>query len=317
VTEPRVAILLLNWNGRRDTIECLESIAQLAYSNYFIVLCDNASTDDSVASVRTWAGSNIVELDRSEAERGHARPAAARMILIHNGDNLGFAAGNNVGLRYLVAQPEVDYVWMLNNDVIVEAQSLSELVRSARSEDGIGGVGTTIFEYHQPTVVQAAGGGVFSQRHFNPDLITRPRREAEGRAPRLDFISGASLMVPMEALIRVGFIDEAFFIYCEDVDFCVRLRALGLKLIHAEAAHIWHKGGSSLGHRSLRHDYYTVRNTLAVVRKHYPAMVAVAAAYLFYRAVLPKLVRRQGARLKAVWRGFRDFRNHVTGPVQV
>lgn len=317
MTEPRVAILLLNWNGLRDTMECLASVSELDYPNYFVVLCDNGSTDGSVEAIRSWGGDRLVELDRKSAEGGAARPETASVVLIHNGGNLGFAAGNNVGLRYLVAQPDVQYVWLLNNDVIVDRRSLTELVRCAGSEPGIGGVGTTIFEYSEPTVVQAAGGGVFSRRHFNPDLITRPRPEKDGRAPRLDFISGASLLVPTDALRQVGFIDEEFFIYCEDVDFSVRLRALGATLVHAKSAHIWHKGGSSMGHRSLRHDYYTVRNTLAVVRKHYPEMVPMAIGYLVYRAVLPKLVRRQGARLRAVWRGFRDFRNRVTGPVQV
>jgi GT2 family glycosyltransferase len=317
MSQPTVAILLLNWNGRRDTIECLESIARLEYSNYFIVLCDNASTDDSVASVRAWSAKPIAELSRAEAERGTTRPASNGMVLIHNGENLGFAAGNNVGLRYLVGQPDVDYVWLLNNDVIVDPKSLSELVRCARSEPGIGAVGTTIFEYSEPTVVQAAGGGVFSRRHFNPNLVTRPRRERDGRAPRLDFISGASMFVTTDALRQVGLIDEGFFIYCEDVDLSVRLRAAGATLVHAESAHIWHKGGSTFGHRSLRHDYYTVRNTLALVRKHYPEMLPMTMGYLVYRAVAPKIVRRQGARLRAVWRGFRDFTNHVTGPVKV
>jgi GT2 family glycosyltransferase len=317
MSRPRVAILLLNWNGCRDTMECLESLSRLEYSDYFVVLCDNGSTDDSIRSIRGWGGDRMIELDRDQAESGVARPVDAHLVLIHNGGNLGFAAGNNVGLRYLVAQSDVDHVWLLNNDVIVDPFALSAMVTCARSEPGIGAVGTTIFEYSQPTVIQAAGGGVFSRRHFNPDLVTRPRRKADGRAPRLDFISGASLLVSIDALRRVGFIDEAFFIYCEDVDFCVRLRALGLDLVHAESARIWHKGGSSMGHRSLRHDYYTVRNTLAVVRKHYPGMVPMAAAYLFYRAVLPKLARRQGARLRAVWRGFRDFRDRVMGPVPV
>jgi GT2 family glycosyltransferase len=317
MTEPRVAILLLNWNGKGDTIECLDSLARLEYENYFIVLCDNASTDDSVASIREWAAGDIIELTRAEAERGPARPADTGLVLIHNGENLGFAAGNNVGLRYLVAQPDVDYVWLLNNDVIVDPQVVTQLVRCAISEPGIGGVGATIFEYHQPSIVQAAGGGVFSRRHFNPNLISRPRGRANGRAPRVDFISGCSLLMPTDVLRRVGLIDEAFFIYCEDVDLCVRLRALGTELVHAESARIWHKGGSAVGHRSVRHDYYTVRNTLAVVRKHYPEMLPFTMGYLVYRAVLPKIVRRQGTRLKAVWRGFRDFQKHVTGAVKI
>jgi GT2 family glycosyltransferase len=115
-------------------------------------------------------------------------------------------------------------------------------------------------------------------------------------------------------LQSTGLIDASFFIYCEDVDLCVRLRASGAKLVHARAAKIWHKGGSTFGHRSVRHDYYTVRNTLALVRKHYPLMTPIISAYLIYRAVLPKIVRGQWVRLRAAWRGYRDYSKRVTGP---
>jgi GT2 family glycosyltransferase len=341
-TEPRVAILLLNWNGWQDTIECLNSILRLEYDNFSVILCDNASTDGSVDRFREWSRNpaatdspahrrsgqasgrslppavRMTELTRAEAEAGVPPAAGARVVLVHNGGNLGFAQGNNVGLRYALARPEIDYVWILNNDVVVDGRSLAELVRCARAEPGVGGVGSTIFEYSEPDVVQAAGGGVFSRQHIIPRLITRPRRE-RGRPvnapPLLDFVSGACMLVGVDELRRVGLIDEAFFIYCEDVDLGVRIRKGGRRLLHARDSKIWHKGGSTVGHRSLRHDYYTVRNLLALARKHYPATVPLVALYLVYRAVLPKILRRQWGRIGAAWRGFRDFRNRVVGPV--
>jgi GT2 family glycosyltransferase len=340
--EPRVAILILNWNGWKDTIECLDSVVRLEYDNYVIVLCDNASTDGSLERVRAWSRNPehtdlaiqarrgqgrgrplpkavpLVELTREQAEAGHAVPAGAPFILIHNGGNLGFAQGNNVGLRYVLSRPDFDFVWILNNDVVVDPRSLAELVVCAQGETAIAGVGATIFEYNEPEVVQAAGGGVFSLGHASPRLISKPRHQggrAKDAAPLLDFISGACMLVRTSELRTVGLIDESYFIYCEDVDLSVRIRANGSSLAHARNAKIWHKGGSTFGHRSPRHDYYTIRNTMALVRKYHPVMTPFVGAFLIYRAVIPKLVRRQWTRLAAVWRGYRDYRSRVTGPL--
>lgn len=340
--EPRVAILVLNWNGWKDTLECLDSLFRLEYDDFVVVLCDNASTDDSVERIRHWSRNPqaaqvtppgrhgqstgrplpdsvpMVELTRSQAEAGEIRPGEARLVLVHNGENLGFAQGNNVGLRYLLTQPDVDFVWILNNDVVVDPRSLRELVLCARGQPGIGGVGATIYEYNEPEVVQAAGGGVFSVGNISPRLLTKPRGvrgSGKDAPPLLDFVSGCSMLVGTDELRKVGLIDESFFIYCEDVDISVRIRANGSSLVHARNSKIWHKGGSTFGHRSLTHDYYTVRNTLAVVRKHYPLMTPVVASYLIYRTVLPKILRRQWTRLGAVWRGYRDYRSRVTGPL--
>ena len=340
--EQRVAILILNWNGWKDTIECLDSVFRLQYDNFVVVLCDNASTDESIDRIRTWSSRPrdadeaaqgrhgqsrgrplpetvpMVELTRDQAEAGHVTPREARLVLVHNGANLGFAQGNNVGLRYVLSRPDIDFVWILNNDVVVDHLSLTELVACAGAQPGIGGVGATIYEYNEPDVVQAAGGGVFSPGHISPQLISKPRRHSgntKDAAPLLDFISGACMLLRTDELRSVGLIDESFFIYCEDVDLGVRIRANGSSLVHATAAKIWHKGGSTFGHRSLRHDYYTIRNTLAVVRKHYPLMTPVVGAYLVYRAVLPKILRRQWTRLGVVWRGYRDYRSRVMGPM--
>ena len=338
---PRAAILVLNWNGWKDTIECLDSVFRLEYDNFVVVLCDNASTDGSIERIRAWradpsakanamvsqhvqskgrslpASIPIVELTRAQAEAGEGDAGDAPLVLIHNGGNLGFAQGNNVGLRYVLSRPEFEYVWILNNDVAVDSKSLAELVTCAVAHPDVAGVGGTVYEYNEPDAVQAAGGGVFSMTHATPRLIQKPRRRltaAKDAPPVVDFITGACMLVRTDELRRAGLIDESFFIYAEDVDLSVRLRANGSSLVHAERAKIWHKGGGAVGHRSRNHDYYTIRNTLAVVRKHYPMMTPVVATYLIYRAVLPKIVRRQWARLSAAWRGYRDYRSRVTGP---
>src|SRR5579862_35577 len=145
---PHVAVLLLNWNGWRDTLECLESVLKLDYPRMTVVLCDNASTDESVREVREWArGASIPDLrtpdalrqfvepripkpvslreySRAEAEAGGSALTEDGVVLIHNGANLGFAGGNNTGLRFLSHHEEIKYVWILNNDIVVAPDSL-------------------------------------------------------------------------------------------------------------------------------------------------------------------------------------------------
>jgi GT2 family glycosyltransferase len=316
MSEPRVGILLLNWNGWRDTLECLDSLTELKYANRDFIICDNASSDESVNRIIAWAASHglaQVQLSKSEAEAAVPVDVGVRFVLIQNGENLGFAGGNNVGLRYILGRPEFDHVWILNNDVIVDPDCLGALVSTASRNPRAGGVGATIFDYSRPEVVQAAAGGSFSAMCICPRL--RTAKPAEGSDPSVEFLSGASMLCPTEVLRRVGLIDEGFFIYCEDVDLSVRIRRAGYTLRHAPAARLWHKGGSTFGHRSERHDYYTVRNTFALVRRYYWPMLPVLAAYLTYRAVAPKIVRRQWNRLRAAWRGYIDYRRGVSGPI--
>jgi GT2 family glycosyltransferase len=334
MSEPNVAVLLLNWNGWQDTLQCLESVFRMRYDNLTVVVCDNASTDGSVDRILAWAEGavpapaasqaefqsvthpaaakpiTVSRLNRAEAESGVSH-AASRMVLIDNGANLGFSGGNNVGLRYLLGRRDVDYVWILNNDVVVDADCLRSLVQVAQETPRCGGVGAMMLEYHHPGVIQAVGGGYFSPRHLYPVLKT----DLDGDS--VEFLSGACLLVPISALREIGLIDETFFIYCEDVDFSLRLTRAGYALRYARAARLWHKGGSTVGHRSTRHDYYTVRNTLALVRRYYPMQMPRAYFETFYRCVLPKVFRRQKERLAAACRGIADYRRGDVGKAAI
>jgi GT2 family glycosyltransferase len=338
-----VAILVLNWNGWRDTIECLESLFRLDYPAFSVVLCDNASTDGSTGQIIAWARGDslfgngvearlrhlsdppvpkpieLVEYSRQEAESGVLPPTDAPLILIHNGSNGGFAGGTNVGLRYLYSQPRFKYVWVLNNDIVVAPDSLRHLVEGAEATDGLGGAGATLFEYREPDVVQIAGGGVFQPWRGFPRPLTRLRSGSTASVDleTLDYVSGGCMLAPLAQLARIGTIDEGYFMYGEDVDLSLRIRRAGLSLAHIPRAHAWHKGGGATGYGNPRHDYYIVRNNLHLVKKYFPRMLPVTLAYAIYRSVLPKIVRGQWRRLGAVWRAFRDFRAGVVGPLPV
>jgi GT2 family glycosyltransferase len=338
---PPVTILLLNWNGWRDTVECLESLFRLDYPQWNVVVCDNASTDGSVDRIRAWAEGKsklatttpselrhlvdpptpkpipFTELSRAQAETTASSFVDRSITVIHNGENRGFAAGNNVGLRHILLSQTAKYVWILNNDVVVARDALRELVLSGESGSNVGGVGGTMYEYANSEKVDSAGGGTFAPWRGMGVTVTRAgtRASSNGESePALDFLTGGCLLVPLVSISRVGLMDESYFMYGEDVDFSLRMRQAGLKLAYAPAARVWHKGGASTIHRSARHDYYIVRNSLHLVRKYYPKMLPIATMYIVYQCALPKMVRRQWQRLSVLRRAYRDFLDGVFGP---
>jgi GT2 family glycosyltransferase len=337
---PHVAVLLLTWNTWAITLECLESLFRLDYPRFTVIVCDNGSTDGSLARFRDWAGGRshppldvhprlrhlseppvrkpieIVEYTRQQVETTAVAAPQAPLVLIHNGDNIGYASGNNVGMRYVAARGDMPVLWVLNSDTVVAPDALRELVRPLVESPGVTGVGATLLEYSDPDRVQAIAGGAFSWWHVLPGLVGAKHLDGARRMPRVDFISGACLLAPTADVVAVGMFDEAYYMYGEDVDLSLKLECRG-RLAYAAAARVWHRGGGGQGYGNSKHDYYTVRNSLLLVRTYYPHMMPAAVTYLLYRFVMPKIVRRQWDRLSAVGRAWRDFRRSVFGQASV
>lgn len=322
MTAPRVEIVILNWNGAADTLACLGSVFALDYPDFGVVVCDNGSTDDSVARIRaSFAGrgprgapvdaphGGYGELRSQVASPGELLPVSQRsLVLLETGANLGFAGGNNAGLRYVLARGDCRYVWLLNNDTLVKPTALRELVLRAESDPSIGAVGGTMLYMEQPSTVQQAGGATYSRWHGMVSVNGEGRRLAPDlpETDALDYISGGCMLLPVEVLERVGLLDDRFFMYAEDIDWCVRMRAAGYRMSYASAAHVLHKGGGSSVTGSPLHDYLNVKSSLLLVHKHDPQRLPVALAYSVYRCALPKVVRGQWTRLRAVGRALRD-----------
>jgi GT2 family glycosyltransferase len=178
----RAFIILLNWNGWGDTIECLESLFRSDFPDYRVIVCDNGSDDGSIAMIKAWAEGRLdafpalgplrslsfppvakpvkyLEYTKQEAEQGGDGDRESRLIIINNAANLGFAAGNNVALRYILARNDFYHVWLLNNDTVVQPDTLSRMVERMNEKSGAGMCGSTIHFYGRPDRVQALGGG--------------------------------------------------------------------------------------------------------------------------------------------------------------
>lgn len=238
---PLAYVVLLNWNGWRDTLACIESLERLSYPNYKVVVVDNGSTDDSVERIRK---------------------ACPSVPVIESGGNLGFASGCNVGIRHALSRG-ADYVWLLNNDTVVDASALAAMVERAERDEGVGAVGSLIHYMDHPERVQAWAGGYINFWLGRSRLYTMPTEESA-----LDFISGASILIRREALQSVGFLDEDFFMSWEETDFCFRLRSAGWKLAAAPASLVYHKGSASFLGRSHVLDAYFTQSARRFFRKH-------------------------------------------------
>ena len=237
-----VYIILLNWRGWRDTIRCLSSLVSLNYSNYRVIVVDNASGDESVERIKT---------------------AFPEIMLISNNENVGFGSGCNVGIRHALANG-ADYVWLLNNDTIVDPNALDSLVQRAESDNSIGAVGSVLHPMGGDVInIQAWGGGCVKNylgisRHF-----VGPVSEC-----RIQYLTGASLLLPASTLKSVGLFDENYFMYWEDTDLGIRIGKMGYKLAVAPKSHIWHKESASLGRTNPRLDYYFTSSSIRFFRKH-------------------------------------------------
>lgn len=244
--KPRVYVLLLNWNGWRDTLECLASLQHLEYDNFSVVVLDNGSTDDSVKRIQE---------------------AFPSVILIENGQNRGFAAGNNVGIQYALERGG-DYIWLLNNDTIVDPNALSALVEMAESNPRLGAVGSVLYYLEEPGRVQAWGGGWVSLVFGTAMHFTSPvSRE------RIGYLTGASILIRRAALEHVGYLDEGFFMYWEDVDYCFRLRKAGWQLAVAGESRVLHKESSSVSGRSPARDLLAGISAVRFFRRHAPVPI--------------------------------------------
>ena len=268
-----VGIVLLNWNGWRDTVECLASLQKLSYSNFRVIVVDNGSTDDSVQQIRdSFSTITVIEVKQ----------------------NLGFAGGCNFGIRHAL-ENGAEYVWLLNNDTTVDSCALGAMVKMAESDPKLGAVGSAIYSAAEAGRLVAWGGGHVNfwlgrSRHF---LTSVPNN-------KIDFLTGASLLLRRAALESVGLLDEEFFMYWEDGDYCFRLRQAGWTLAVAGDSLVWHKEQGSVGKKSARLDGYFTSSAARFFARHSPIPVFSIWSGVILR-IAKRIIAGDWERARQIW----------------
>lgn len=302
---PGVYVVLLNWNGWWDTLTCLDSLLRSDYPNLRLVVCDNGSTDGSEARIRTWAQGRHTRtgkplacrrLDRVTAESAASAPDSP-MVLIQNSVNLGFAGGNNVGLRYALAQPDCDYAWLLNNDTRIETDTLYHMVQRMEAEPAAGMCGATLVDDEPPHRIQALAGARYNRwlGTIAPIGAGDPRGNTQTPAvveAALDYVIGACMLVSRSWLETVGLLTEDYFLYYEEIDWASR-GGDRFRQVYAPDAIVYHKNGATTGGPagSARMDGLALRNRLRFTARHNRR--ALPTVWLGMLGVMLQRIRRR------------------------
>ena len=245
---PLVYIILVNYNGYKDTIECVNSLKGINYSNYKIVIVDNASTNNSLEILKQTLNN---------------------CIIIESKKNLGFAGGNNLGIKYAL-KSNADYVLLLNNDTLEEPNFLNNMINSFNKDEKIGLVGCKIMYYPEKDKIWYGGGYInwfkFIGIHCGMKQIDKGQCDTE---KEIDFMTGCCMLIKREVFEKVGLLSEEYFMYFEDVDFCVKVKDAGYKIWYNPEAAIYHKVGfSSGGEESTFSIKWGTRNRLLFMNKY-------------------------------------------------
>lgn len=288
---PTVGVVVLNWRMPHMTCECVASLLQSTYAIKSIIVVDNDSQDGSLGRVAEYLRDWPVEIrgptpvDSPLRETCH--DASRTLVTLVQADvNGGYAAGNNLGIRLLLHQG-MDWIWVLNNDTVVDPNALARLVIRGLSEPRAAIIGATLLDMGTQRL-QCAGGAVFNWCTGRSHLIgaglmldSTALEHLEAFGGRATYMSGASLFLRASAVSAIGLLEEGFFLYFEEVDYAERARRAGWQSTYAPDAWIWHAFGASAGssrHAGLRSTVsirYGTRGAIWLVKRHRPGLVLV------------------------------------------
>ena len=285
-----VYVLILNWNGKQLTIDCIQSILKSNYPNFRIVVIDNGSIDSSVAILREEFGD--------------------RITILENGANLGYSRGFNVGLRYGFKEKNADYCLVMNNDTIIDSQTISEMVKVAETDDRIGFVTGKVYYYGNPNVLQTVGKKEDPIR-WNGDHMGNKEID-KGQYDRISercFVDDIYTLISKKLYQDTGGYSPLFFLQGEEYDWQARAKRLGYKIMYTPFAKLWHKESMTLGRDSAKKAYFDARNPMLVILLHQsPDFFKKYFWYhLYYDIFRSSLISlKQGKMINALakWQGF-------------
>lgn len=242
---PKVGIIVLHWRGVEDTLRCIRSVCNSLFTSYLLVVVNNGSREDSA----------LILTDHPDLE------------VLETGRNLGYTGGNNCGIRYALAHG-CDYILLLNNDAIIAPEAVSELVAAAQFHPQAGFLGPVVYIREDPQRILTSGGVLVNGWMAVLDGLGQVGQTGSNGVVEKTFLSGCALFVSKQAIDRIGMLDEDFFAYQEDVEWCYRGSKAGFKVLLVPAAKAWHPDTRQRDEDSIFVTYYITRNSLIFAWKH-------------------------------------------------
>jgi GT2 family glycosyltransferase len=293
---PKVSIIILNWNGWPDTLECLESIYQINYPNYDVILIDNGSDNESIEKITNYVTNKPLKLlicdetnmdtKKVEEEKLAYLPPNMKLRIIINKNNYGFAKGNNIGIRYVMQFLNPKYVLLLNNDTVVDKDFMTELVKVAEINGNVGFLSPKIYFYNfegNKNTIQYAGAKqnlwLFNPKHIGIFEVDQGKYD---HLRKVDYAHGSCLLAKVEMIKDIGMLDADFFSYREENDWGIRGKYKGWESLYVPTSKIWHKGGGcSGGNMNSFAIYYMTRNSFIFMKKH-GNLLQLSSFYIYF-----------------------------------
>lgn len=316
--QQKVYIIILNYKTWKDSIECLESVFLLNYSNYQVVLIDNFSQDESLKKIEEWAKSydkyesayipnespafypskrklNFITLD--SVKDSNTATDDSDLVIIKAKSNKGFAAGNNLGMRFALTKNDYDFIWLLNNDTIVEKNALTELVKFMNENSKIGISGSVLLSYTNKNILQGVGGyynkisttatEIFNGKKLDKSLFQQPHK--------INYPIGAALFVNKSFIKDTGLLNEKYFLFFEEMDWTLRGKKKDWDCGYAKNSLVWHKGSSTINknnqEKTKLSDYFGLKSKLLFTYSFFPFLLPLV--YLNLVFVLFNRIRRK------------------------
>jgi hypothetical protein len=294
----KVGIVIVNWNGKDDVFRCLASVISSNYINFDILVVDNGSVDGSVEAIcDRYPSIQVIKLDK----------------------NLGYTGGNNLGIRWAL-NSGADWVLLLNNDTVMDPDTLDCLLEAADQDPKAGILGPTVYYMDMPDVIQSAGE--FYDHHLNPisneNRLTR-MTHIVNPSP-VGWVSGCALFARAQMIKKIGELDDRFFAYEEELDWCIRATNAGWRILHVSTARVWHAGVTKDYHPKPYVTYYMTRNHLLLLSKHHAGLMTKTIFLVrCFRTLVSWTIRPRWKSLKhhrnALWKGVVDFWFRNWGPM--
>ena len=297
--EPRVAIVVLSWNGREHVLDCLSSLRRLEWDRLFTIVVDNGSTDGTGDAVRA---------------------AFPEIDVVSTGRNLGFAEGNNVGMRRALERG-ADWILLLNDDTVADPLLVSALMQHGAGLPEVGALCPKIYYSNPPDMIWYAGGSFDPRRGYNGAHVGFRERD-RGQFDEVREVTrptGAAMCISRAVVESVGMLDGQLFCTVEEVEWSIRMRHSGYRVYYVPQGKVWHKVSSAMGgENSPTIAYYAMRNTLEVCNRHAP-LKGLAAVRRHAAAVIANVLYalrspNRWMNLRMIMEGRRDYRRGMLGP---
>ncbi|MEJ5173571.1 MAG: glycosyltransferase family 2 protein [Hydrogenothermaceae bacterium] len=304
----KTAIVVLNWNNWEDSKVCIDSLLQMSCRSFDIYFVDNNSEDGSVEKIVSFLKEKNIDYVYVDFRTAIQQVDNQKIVvfIIKNEKNIGYTGGNNSAIK-LILRSDYKFIWILNNDTIVDREALCNLIKCYRDATylgiKVGAIGSLlkhfdgkIQTYCGLRLIPFIGNSYFLKKNSN-----------------IDYVCGASLFIPVSILQEIGLFDERFFLYWDDADIGLRIRKSGSKLLCCSESVVFHKEGGTTGGINKLTDYYWVRNGLLFTLKHYPYFLPFVFISYLVKYLIVRALKRQPKNIDSLLKGIFDFFNGKFG----